>query len=170
MAPTAIIVPVPQAAAVVQAWRHWHTTDGAEGMPPHITLLHPFADASASVAEAAKKVLARFAPMDFVLASTARFAGARQVLYLRPVPDAAFRGMTSALVEAFPDHPPYGGAFADVVPHITIADGIDEDVLAEIEGQVRPALPIRARASHAWLMEYRDSVWRLHTRLPFGIA
>jgi 2'-5' RNA ligase len=170
MAATAIIIPVPQAASVTQVWRQRYTGDGPEGMPPHITLLYPFVDASEVVAEDVGKVLARFEPVEFTLASTARFAGTRQVLYLKPTPDAVFQAMTNALVAAFPQYPPYEGAFGEVVPHLTVAEGVAEGLLARIENQVRRALPIRAQVSQAWLMAYQDSAWRLHTRFPLGGA
>ena len=39
---TAIVVPVPEAEAVVGDWRRLHTPSGAEGVPAHVTLLAPF--------------------------------------------------------------------------------------------------------------------------------
>ncbi|MGH8933510.1 MAG: 2'-5' RNA ligase family protein [Egibacteraceae bacterium] len=168
MSATAIVVPVPEAEPVVQRWRQRCTDDGAEGMPAHITLLYPFADPGVVIPERVGAVLRRFGPVKLTLTSAARFAGTSTVLFLEPVPDAAFRAMTAALTGAFPQYQPYGGAFDDVVPHLTVAASADEDVLARIERDVTRALPIHARATQVWLMEHRDSRWRIHTRFPLG--
>lgn len=52
--------------------------------------------------------------------------------------------------QRWPDQPPYGGAFADIVPHLTVAVG--EEGLGEIERELMSRLPIAARATEAWLI------------------
>ncbi len=42
------------------------------------------------------------------------------VVYLAPDPAEPFVALTEALAAAFPDCPPYGGAFDEPVPHLTI--------------------------------------------------
>lgn len=37
-------------------------------------------------------------------------------------PVQPFRQLTVAVWRAFPQHPPYGGAYDDVVPHLTITE------------------------------------------------
>ena len=44
------------------------------------------------------------------------------VLWLAPEPDQPFRALTTALHSAFPQCPPFGGIYPDVVPHLTIGD------------------------------------------------
>ena len=46
MAATAIVVPFGDLPTVVETRRRALTSDGAEGMPPHVTLIYPFADAA----------------------------------------------------------------------------------------------------------------------------
>ena len=46
MAATAIVVPFGDLPTVVATRRRALTSDGAEGMPPHVTLIYPFADAA----------------------------------------------------------------------------------------------------------------------------
>jgi 2'-5' RNA ligase len=142
-------------------------------MPAHITLLIPFTDGDALSADrigAVEEVLARFGPIELALAATAYFEGPPIVLYLEPVPAAPFRAMTAALVSAFPEHRPYGGAHAQIVPHLTVATRLKRDRLAAIEAEVAGALPIDARAREAWLMEYADDAWRLRNRFAFAAA
>ena len=43
------------------------------------------------------------------------------VLYLAPEPAEPFGALTEAFAAAWPEYPPYGGSFTDVVPHLTVA-------------------------------------------------
>ena len=59
-------------------------------------------------------------------------------LYLVPEPDEPFILLTEAIVREFPEYPPYGGKFTEIVPHLTVANrsaelsGIAEAELLEI--------------------------------------
>jgi hypothetical protein len=75
--------------------------------------------------------------------------------------------MTAALVAAFPEHPPYGGKYDEVIPHATLAIG-DDAVLDEIERELAGSLPIAARAVEATVFEYdAGGRWRPHASIPF---
>ena len=91
------------------------------------------------------------------------------MLCLRPEPDGPFRAMTAALVEAFPEHRPYGGKYADPIPHATIAIG-DDATLDEIERAVAGSLPIEARATEAAVLT-RDAAgrWSVFATLPVAL-
>ncbi|MFI0716367.1 2'-5' RNA ligase family protein [Streptomyces inhibens] len=56
-----------------------------------------------------------------------------RVLYLVPEPDAELRRLTEVIADQWPEAPPYGGQFTEIVPHLTVADGQDDAVLDEIE-------------------------------------
>ena len=77
-----------------------------------------------------------------------------QAVWLAPRPDAPFRALTKAVSAAFPGYLPYGGAYDDVVPHLTVGDrpagGVTE--LRAAEADVLRCLPIHARISRVWLM------------------
>ena len=173
MAATAIVVPVPEAEPATELWRRQYTQDGADGMPPHVTLLYPFVDDSLLVAgqvRTLRNTLAEFQPFDFVLAKFAEFpasAAIARVLYLAPEPPDPFREMTAAITAAFPDYPPYGGEFATVVPHLTIAEA-DDAPLAEIRAAVARSLPIMARAAEAQVMRLAADGWRARSRILLG--
>lgn len=164
MAETALVVLLPELAPLIGGWRQRYTGDGARGMPPHVTLIFPFAD-SADLADRLGplgQVLGAAAPFEVTLAATARFAG---LLYLRPKPHEPFVAMTEAMVAAFPEFPPYGGKFEEIVPHVTVAEA-DEPVLAAAERQLVPTLPVKARVERAWLVEDTPAGWRRHTAFP----
>ena len=164
MAETAIVVLLPELEPLLGESRRGYTGDGARGMPPHVTLIFPFADSSdlgprMSVLAA---VLGAFAPFELAFSDTARFPG---LLYVRPEPAQPFVAMTEALAAAFPDFPPYGGEFAEVVPHVTVAEA-NENILAALENELAPRLPVQARVERAWLVENTTAGWRRHTAFP----
>jgi hypothetical protein len=69
------------------------------------------------------------------------------VLSLDPEPEPAdgLRRLTDAIDPQWPEAPPYSGAFAEVVPHLTIAHGAGRDVLAEVERAVLQGLCLGGR-------------------------
>jgi hypothetical protein len=75
-------------------------------------------------------------------------------------------------VAEFPAHPPYGGRFDEVVPHLTVGES-RAGTLAELrtaEREVARHLPIDAHIDHAVLIagtDHPDS-WRRLATLPLG--
>jgi 2'-5' RNA ligase len=102
---TALVALFPELEPLLGAWRRRYTGDGLRGMPPHVTLIFPFADSSEvdDLLEPLERVFAAFTPFEFALRQTARFPG---LLYLRPEAAETFVTITEALVNAFPDFPP----------------------------------------------------------------
>jgi 2'-5' RNA ligase len=164
MAETAFVVLLPELEPLIGGWRVRYTGDGARGMPPHLTLIIPFAD-SADLDDRLgplSRVLGAFASFDLAVRETARFPS---LLYLRPEPEEPFIAMTEALESAFPEFPSYAGGFDEIVPHITVAQA-DEEVLTGIERELVPQLPVRARVERGWLVENTRAGWRRHTAFP----
>jgi hypothetical protein len=164
---TAIVVPVPEADPLIDRWRRKNTTSGAEGMPAHITLIHPFADTSqyaSGLGHIVEATMAGMGEVDYSLVSTAYFRGMPSTLYLVPEPPDPFVTMTKALADEFPQYPPYGGMFSEIIPHVTVAQHDDPDLLGEIEQDVKRSLPIQARASAVALFEHAAPPygWRPH--------
>jgi 2'-5' RNA ligase len=164
LAATALVALLPELELLIGAWRRRYTGDGPRGMPPHVTLIFPFAD-SAEVdgrLERLQAVFGAFSPFEAGLLGTERFPG---LLYLRPEPAKPFTAITEALIEAFPEFPPYGGAFEEIVPHVTVAQG-DDEILAAAERELATQLPVAIRVERAWLVEDTPGGWRRHTSFP----
>jgi hypothetical protein len=167
---SALIVPVPEAESLVGPWRERYDDSARTGVPAHLTLLYPFLDPE-DIGPADLDRLARlFASVPatpYRLFAVHRFS--RGVLYLAPEPDAVFRDLTRRIWLMYPDHPPYGGAFKDVIPHLTVAQSPDHMLLNRVEAAVAPALPIDAHAGEAWLMLQDESArWQAGHRFPLG--
>ena len=164
VAETAIVAMFPELEPLVGDARRLHTADGPRGMPPHVTLLVPFADSAEvdGLLDRVREVFAAFASFESKLRETRRFPG---LLYLAPQPAQPFVAITEALVEAFPEYPSYGGEFDEIVPHVTVAQG-DADTLGAIEEDLRGRLPVSVRVERAWLVEDAADGWRRNTPFP----
>jgi 2'-5' RNA ligase len=163
-----IILPIPEAEAAVGHLRRLHDPQASYGVPAHITLLYPFAHPSrVDEAAGALQKLFRLVPaFEFSLVEVRRFPA---TAYLHPEPSAPFVQLTEKLVHRWPEFPPYGGAFSLVIPHLTVADRVAADVLNAIDRDVSNHLPIRCRATEAWLMcSDEHGFWSRHDVFPFS--
>ncbi|MBC7462003.1 MAG: 2'-5' RNA ligase family protein [Thermoleophilia bacterium] len=162
---TAIVVLCPE---VDERVRRWHVHAPTPGLPSHVTLLYPFkrlADVTDADLTLLQAIFAAECVAPIAFARTGRFPG---VLYLEPVDDARFRRLTDELVDAWPDFPPYGGMFDDVIPHLTVTHGVPEGELDMIEAELAPHLPLVTTADEAWLMTFDGDEWSCEARLAFG--
>lgn len=82
------------------------------------------------------------------------------MLYLAPEPDTQLRRLTEVIADRWPEAPPYGGQFTEIVPHLTVADGQDDAVLDEIEADLLNRLPLTARVSSVDLMVHDGAKWQ----------
>jgi 2'-5' RNA ligase len=147
----ALVVPFEGLAPVVDDLRE-RTCESkpSHGMPPHVTLLVPAPRAVESIAE----VIFAFAAFDVFFARLERFPG---TLWLAPEPARPFAQMIDALMERFPDYPPYGGAFREIVPHLTVAQSDFDEAVSMLE----PWLPLSTRADRVVLLERMQAMhWR----------
>lgn len=142
----------------------------ADGAPSHVTLLFPFmpvAQLRPAVRRDLAEISATVEPFDVRFASVGRFPGA---VYLVPQPSAPFAALTAAMVARFPGHPPYEGAFAEVIPHVTIVESETAplDTIAETAGRHLPFS--RHVSTIELLVEDRDGRWRSYWRIRLGTA
>ena len=171
---TALIVVVPQAEAAVGALRARLDAVASWGVPAHITVLYPFlppGDVDGRVRSALAEVVAGVPRFAFTLARTGWFGDT--VLWLAPEPDGPLRRLTAAVTARFPSAPPYGGAFDDVVPHLTVGDRQPRAVLDAAAAQVGTHLPIHARADAVRLIAGRPEPgggWHTVAEFPLGPA
>ena len=176
MAATPIVVPFDDTPASVASHRRALTGDGADGMPPHVTLLYPFVDAADltdAVVARLRGVLAAFAPFNVTLARFARFDAQPPVLYLEPEPVQLFLAMITALEQEFPAFPPFGGIHETLIPHLTLAYSDVAAALDAVEADVGCHLPIHARVTEVSVMEHGAYNWRPCERImldpPTGV-
>ena len=129
-----LIIEVPEAEPAVGELRMRLDRVASLGVPAHVTALFPFVAAASIDADVLDRiaVVARASgPFDYLFSRTAWFGD--DVLYLAPEEPTPFRDLMARLWEAFPAYPPYGGQFADVVPHLTIGEGAGRDALLDAD-------------------------------------
>lgn len=153
---------------VVDEWRERTCADRPSiGIPPHVTLLHPFVPAELvddEIIEELRRLFAATSPFTVTFREVRSWPS---MLYLAPEPPEPFASVTAAIAERWPDYPPYEGIHETVIPHLTVAYG-DDALLAEVEAAVTPRLPIDAHVVEAVLLEERepDVRWDARARFP----
>jgi 2'-5' RNA ligase len=170
---SALVVLVPEAETLVKAFRDKYDPSAAAGMPAHITLLYPFkppAELHAGLLETIHACFSEFVPFAYSLAAIRRFRS--EVLYLAPEPDEPFRKITLAICDRCPDRRPYGGKFAEVIPHLTVAHVQNERDLDRITEDFALAaaamLPITANAADVALMDNSSGGWQIRDLCALG--
>lgn len=169
---TALIMLVPEADALVRGFWRAHRPSALAGIPPHITTLFPFVPADAideTLIADLRATFAAHAPFDFDLTHIDHFP---QAFYLAPEPAAPFSALTQAVHARFPEYPPFGGEFDDIIPHLTVVSTDNAERLMQLEAlfsdYAAPHLPISARAGTIWLLEKRGGRWQNHTAFDLG--
>ena len=145
---TALIAPVPAAEPLVAEHRRRLDAAAGWGVPAHVTVLYPFIDPSEVDEQVIAVVGEAVATVPAFDCSFVRSRWFRQdVLWLDPEPAQPFRDLTTAVLTAFLEHPPYGGAHDDVVPHLTVAERrlADLPAVRAAEHAVQPGLPVTTR-------------------------
>jgi len=148
----ALIIPIPSAAKLVAAVRRRVGLEGELELPPHVTVLYPFAPPpySESMLDDLAQVFLNVQPFRFALNSVNRFDW--NVIYLSPAPEEPFSKLTRALEAAFPHYPAYGGAFASVIPHLTVVEDESRRVMRRAARELQAAIPFQAAASSVSLV------------------
>ena len=153
---TALIIEVPEAEPAIGALRLEHDPSAAQGVGAHVTVLFPFADPVDE--DAVAELFSRFRPFDYTLDSVQRFE--EGPVWLRPHPSRFFVDLTAAVVQRWPDYPPYEGEHDEIIPHVTIS-------VTPIDIGVQ--LPIAAHAHEVTLIvQGEDGRWSVQRRFPLG--
>ena len=167
-AESAVVVRLPIPTALERIRRRRDPVAGV-GVPAHVTILYPFVDPDqlgAGVRRQLAAIAARHAPFRVRFERVGLWPG---VVYLAPEPARPFSRLTEDLVAVFPQHPPYGGAFQEVVPHLTITESA-EAPLDEIAAAAARSLPFERPVTRLEvLVEGPDTRWHSRWRIPLGV-
>ena len=170
---TAISLLLDEAAPALASARAELDPAGAARVPLHISVLYPFVPRSEVTPELIARLHEVFRPrrsLSFSLSRVAAFPGI--AVYAAPTPDEQLVSLIHDVAAIFPETPPYGGAFAEPVPHATLCplpvDGDEAAVLGFVRARIEPLLPIACRLDAISLLEeYEPDRWRELERLPF---
>ena len=165
---SALVVPVPEAEPVVGDLRARYDPAPPAGLPAHITVVYPFLDPAflnESILADLAAIFAGVTSFRFALGAIARFP---DVVYLVPNPTGSFIRMTAAVATRWPEAPPYGGRYEEVVPHLTVAHTSDETAVEEITKSIVSHLPIDCTARQIWLLTRQEDRWSTRHRFELG--
>lgn len=157
---SALLVEIPDAERVVGDHRLRFDPVASAGVPAHVTILYPFRTPGSiddRVRARVAEVVGGFASFEVEFHAPGTFPG---MVWLRPEPEAPFRRLTSALSAAFPDCRPYGGAFPDPTPHLTVGQALTEDRAHDVAREMRTRLgtsPVICRVDHVALHASDDA-------------
>ena len=168
---TVLVVPVAALDEVVRERTAFYDASFVSADPDfahaHITLLGPWAKRpSAKDLARVADIAAAVAPFEIKLAEVSEFPDG--TLYLGPEPDCQLRELTSRLATAFPEFPPYGGRYGDVVPHLTLDRRSATVTPATVSASVSHLLPLTVAVDRIDLQWWANhGCRRLHT-WPLG--
>lgn len=163
---TALLAVVGEAEPLVGPWRRRFDAVAAAGVPAHVTVLVPFLDLDrldAATMDDLSALIGERGPFTVQFDRCGRFPDA---LYLAPTPDRPFRELTEAVAARWPEAPPYGGRFADIVPHLTVAHRQEEHVYDEVEAALTARLPLPASVASIALFVCDGDRWHRRAEFP----
>jgi 2'-5' RNA ligase len=161
---SAIVLEMPELDIVLDEHRWALDPSRPWGMPAHLTLLYPFvspAQAGGDTLARLDEAVADIQAFDATFGSVRWFAD--RVAWLAPSDPTPFTQLIQRLTDAFPECPPYGGAFGDAVPHVTIGEGKEVHLLQAAVDEIRPHLPLTVRVASISLMQGSTELGSWHT-------
>ena len=169
---SALVTLIPEAEVLVERFRNQYDPAAAIGVPAHVTVLYPFKsprELTTDVIQSLEELFFKFPAFGASFTETGRFPG---VLYLSPEPVEIFRQLTKIVTRGFPETPPYGGQFTDVVPHLTVTQVSDsqrlEKIAADFEHAAKDHLPIQSSVREIALMDNESGRWKVRNRFALS--
>jgi 2'-5' RNA ligase len=169
---TALVVVLVDDDPVVRTFRQRHDPAATRGIPAHVTIVFPFAPGAADDAgllAGLAELYAEVAPFAIELARVERFP---EHVWLAPEPRERFAGLIERTTARFPDYPPYQGAFAEVIPHLTVGSGEGIEAIDEAaRRELAPHLPLYGKATAVTLLEEQpDGTWVARASFPLAAS
>ncbi len=170
---TGLLIPVDADSLVGDFRNRYNAATVARRLPPHITVLFPFAR-GVNVAETHGADLGShfsgFEPFEAALAGVGQFD---RFVWLAPEPRERFVDLISATSSRFREFPPYEGEGGEPEPHLTIAatnaPDETEDIATIARSELQPQLPFRFTVDSVSLFEEQeDATWLAATRYGLG--
>ncbi|HEX2901952.1 MAG TPA: 2'-5' RNA ligase family protein [Jatrophihabitans sp.] len=170
---TGLIVPFPELEPLVG--EHRLKYDNAyRDVPAHISVLVPWlppAELTEADLDAVGQLVAGWQPFEVGFTEFGRFdngTGRPGVHYLRPDPAEQLLALTEDLATVWPEFPPYGGQFDEVVPHLTVCSSAGLAAAEQVRAAISAQLPVRTRVEELVAFEVRQQRYAVRRRFPLG--
>ena len=156
---TALVLLAPRVEEALRELRVRYFRNLPRRMPAHVTLLFPFRSpvddqTLATIGEVGGGLRA----IDATFREPGRFRS--DVVWLRPEPAGEFERASDAVLAAFADCAPYGGAHAGRTLHLTVASRLRGGEADQLLDEVGDVLPLTDRIDRLSLMTETGSGWR----------
>lgn len=165
---TALLLLVPSVDPILALVAGEYPRTVRAGVPAHLTALYPFVDLdklSDSTLSTCGQIASSLAPFSVEFSRLALDPG---MISLVPDPPDDARLVMQRCQAAWPALRPYGGNYAAVSPHVSVALSPEPEHVPSIVRMVEPLLPISSEFSELHLVVYEDGTWGLHSRWSFG--
>lgn len=172
MAETALLLPVPRLAPLIEPWARRFDPAAVGGVPPHVTTLFPFLPPEAvttEVTDTLRHVALRHEAFTSRLTEVGMFEKG-EVLHLRPDPDAPFRELTEAVRTRWPDLVPYDGQVEDPTPHVTVGFHIPRASARHAARSLLLSLPLTVHVDVLQLWGTDEEGWHHLASFPLRPA
>lgn len=172
---SALLVRCPAAERAVGDWRARLDLAAGVGVPAHATVTYPFRPVDRLSDADHDRLGRRFADVPaFTLVGERTAWFGDEVVYVELTGGDRVSALIDAVAREFPEHPPYGGTIADVVPHLTVGHDADLPTLRSAAAAVDARLPFRqpVTAVELWAgppPATRQGRWRRVRFYPLGM-
>ena len=164
---TGLVLLTPALEDVVDRWRRQYDPVRAYGMPAHVTVLYPWLPYDVISSDDRAGLVALCASTSTIEMTFTQFGTFAETLWLDPQPSRPIIELINRIAARWPDYPPFAGEFADVVPHMTLADRCDPASVTDVIADVEPQLPVVERVPALTLMRLVDNRWIAEAEFPF---
>jgi 2'-5' RNA ligase superfamily protein len=171
---SALLVRCPAAEAAVGAWRGRLDAAAAVGVPAHATVTYPFQPVALLTDADHDRLTALFAGLpSFTLVGERTAWFGEEAVYVELTGWQHVSALIDAVAQEFPEHPPYGGTIADVIPHVTVGHDADLATLRAAAAAVDRDLPFAQEVTAVELWSGPPPVtaagrWRPVRAYPLG--
>ena len=170
---TGLLIPVAADGLVAEFRSRFNAATVARRLPPHITVLYPFARVAALDEGLSSELVTHFAGFTAFEAELTGVGQFVDFVWLAPSPRDRFVELIAATCERFPAYPPYEGEGGEPEPHLTIAkidEGDRAETIADIaRTELGPSLPFSFPVSGVSLFEEQgDGTFRETTQFQLG--
>ena len=156
---TALVVLAPRVDRALHGLRVRYFRNLARRMPAHVTMMFPFrSPVDEPTLAAVGAVSADLPAFDAMFRESGRFRN--DVVWLRPEPDDDFERASDAVLAAFPDLAPYGGAHGRRTLHLTVASRLRGHEAHQLLDDIGDVLPLTDRIERLSLMAETGSGWQ----------
>lgn len=166
----AVFVTVPADELVAEFRRRHQPRAVARLLPPHVTIVPPFALDTAEDCAFAAELAAHFATLVPIEAELARVGSFERHVWLAPEPVSAFVALITSTRGRFPGLDRDGER--EPVPHLTIAEvargGSTRRIVELAEEELGPRLPFRFDVHEVALWDVRPDGWHELRRFQLG--